>query len=78
MHEAGARVTAARALSKVLAHAENHSLAGTNASAAKIPASGIVVEPQLALVMTVRDGKIVRSMDYLSHEDALKAVGLVE
>jgi hypothetical protein len=70
MHEAGARVTAARALSKVPAHAENHSLAG--------PASGIVVESQLALVMTLRDGKIVRSMDYLSHEDALKAVGLVE
>jgi ketosteroid isomerase-like protein len=40
------------------------------------PASGIVVESQLALVMTVRNGKIVRSMDYLSHEDALKAVGL--
>jgi len=42
------------------------------------PASGIVVESQLALVMTLCDGKIVRSMDYLSHEDALKAVGLAE
>jgi ketosteroid isomerase-like protein len=40
------------------------------------PVSGIVVESQLALVQTLRDGKIVRSMDYLSHEDALKAVGL--
>jgi len=28
--------------------------------------------------MTLCDGKIVRSMDYLSHEDALKAVGLAE
>ena len=42
------------------------------------PASGIVVESQLALVQTLRDGKIVRSMDYLSHEEALKAVGLAE
>jgi ketosteroid isomerase-like protein len=42
------------------------------------PASGIVVESQLALVQTLRDGKIVRSMDYLSHEEALKAVGLSE
>jgi len=40
------------------------------------PASGIVVESQLALVQTLRDAKIVRSMDYLSHEDALEAVGL--
>ena len=40
------------------------------------PASGIVVESQLALVQTLRDGKIVRSMDYLSHQEALKAVGL--
>jgi len=42
------------------------------------PASGIVVESQLALVQTLRDGKIVRSMDYLSHQEALKAVGLTE
>jgi len=42
------------------------------------PASGIVVESQLALVQTLRDGKIVRSMDYLSHQEALKAVGLKE
>jgi ketosteroid isomerase-like protein len=39
-------------------------------------ASGVMVESQLALLMTVRDGKIVRSEDYLSHEEALKAVGL--
>ena len=40
-------------------------------------ASGIMVESQLALLMTVRDGKIVRSEDYLSHNEALKAVGLI-
>jgi ketosteroid isomerase-like protein len=39
-------------------------------------ASGIMVESQLALVVTIRDRKIVRSDDYLSHADALKAVGL--
>jgi ketosteroid isomerase-like protein len=41
-------------------------------------ASGIMVESQLALLMTMRDGKIVRSEDYLSHAEALKAVGLSE
>ena len=41
-------------------------------------ASGITVESQLALVATLRDGKIVRSDDYLSHDEALKAVGLEE
>jgi ketosteroid isomerase-like protein len=39
-------------------------------------ASGVVVKSQLALVQTLREGKIVRSEDYLSHQDALKAVGL--
>jgi ketosteroid isomerase-like protein len=39
-------------------------------------ASGILVESQLALLMTIREGKIVHSEDYLSHEEALKAVGL--
>ena len=39
-------------------------------------ASGVVVESQLALVQTLRDGKIVRSMDYLSHQEALEAAGL--
>ena len=42
------------------------------------PASGIVIESPLGQVFTIRDGKIVRSMDYLSHADALKAVGLEE
>jgi ketosteroid isomerase-like protein len=41
-------------------------------------ASGIEVESPLGMVVTVRDGKIVRSMDYLSHEEALEAVGLRE
>jgi ketosteroid isomerase-like protein len=41
-------------------------------------ASGIIVESQLALVVTLRDGKIVRSEDYLSHKEALEAVGLEE
>ena len=41
-------------------------------------ASGIMVESQLALVVTLRDGKIVRSEDYLSHKQALIAVGLTE
>jgi ketosteroid isomerase-like protein len=40
------------------------------------PASGIVVESQLANVKTLRDGKIVRSEDYLSHKEALEAAGL--
>ena len=39
-------------------------------------ASGIMVESELALLMTIRDGKIVHSEDYLSYKDALKAVGL--
>ena len=41
-------------------------------------ASGMKVESQLALVITLRDGKIIRSMDFTSHEEALKAVGLEE
>ena len=41
-------------------------------------ASGMMVESQLALVITLRDGKIVRSEDYLSHKQALIAVGLTE
>ena len=39
-------------------------------------ASGIMVESQLALLMTIRNGKIVRSEDYLSHQEALEDVGL--
>jgi ketosteroid isomerase-like protein len=42
------------------------------------PSSGIVVESPSGYVATVRDGKIVRAEDYLSHEEALKAVGLAE
>ena len=41
-------------------------------------ASGIMVESQLALLMTLRDGKVVRSEDYLSHKEALEDVGLSE
>ena len=39
-------------------------------------ASGIMVESQLSLLMTIRNGKIVRSEDYLSHKEALEDVGL--
>ena len=39
------------------------------------PASGIEVQSPLGEVVTVRDGKIVRVVDYLSHEEALQAVG---
>jgi ketosteroid isomerase-like protein len=42
------------------------------------PASGIMVESPLAMVATVRDGRVVRSMDYLSYDEALEAVGLRE
>ena len=39
-------------------------------------ASGIMVESQLSLLMTIRNGKIVSSEDYLSHQEALEEVGL--
>ena len=42
------------------------------------PTSGIAVESELGLVQTIRDGKIVRSMDYLSHQEALEAATLPE
>ena len=42
------------------------------------PASGIELDSPVGLVMTLRDGKVIRSMDYLSHEEALEAVGLSE
>ncbi len=42
------------------------------------PASGVEVESRLGMIFTVRDGKIVRSIDYLSHHEALQAVGLRE
>ena len=38
-------------------------------------ASGVEVDSQLALVITLRDGKIVRSMDFTSHHEAVEAVG---
>ena len=42
------------------------------------PASGIVVKSELALVQTLRGGKIVRSMDYLSHQQALETLSRSE
>jgi ketosteroid isomerase-like protein len=40
-------------------------------------ASGIDSESPFGSVITVRDGKVIRSFDYLSHQEALKAVGLI-
>ena len=42
------------------------------------PSSGIVFESPVGYIFTVRDGKLVGAVDYLSHEEALKAVGLQE
>ena len=42
------------------------------------PASRIELESEVGLVYTLRNGKLVRSMDYLSHDEALEAVGLSE
>jgi ketosteroid isomerase-like protein len=39
-------------------------------------ASGIESESPLGMVITVRDGRIIQSVDYLSHKEALEAVGL--
>jgi ketosteroid isomerase-like protein len=39
-------------------------------------ASGIESESPVGMVITVRDGKIIPSLDYLSQEEALDAVGL--
>jgi ketosteroid isomerase-like protein len=41
-------------------------------------ASGITLEGELALLMTLRDGRISRSVDYLNHAEALEAAGLSE
>jgi ketosteroid isomerase-like protein len=41
-------------------------------------ASGIETETPVGLVMTVRRGKVIRSFDYPTHDQALKAVGLEE
>ena len=40
--------------------------------------SGIVLDQRLAIVVTVRGGKIIRTEVYPSPKDALKAVGLSE
>jgi ketosteroid isomerase-like protein len=39
-------------------------------------ASGIESESPLGAVITVRDGKIVQSIDYVSHQEAIEAAGL--
>jgi ketosteroid isomerase-like protein len=41
-------------------------------------ASGIEVESPLGMVLTYRGGKLVQSIDYLSHREVLEAVGLSE
>jgi ketosteroid isomerase-like protein len=41
-------------------------------------ASGIESESPFSMVISVRDGKMFHSLDDLSHEQALKAVGLEE
>jgi hypothetical protein len=41
-------------------------------------ASGIESESPLGMVITIRDEKIIRSLGYLSHREALEAVGLAE
>jgi ketosteroid isomerase-like protein len=38
--------------------------------------SGIVSESPLGMVITVRGGKILKSVDYLSHREVLQAAGL--
>jgi ketosteroid isomerase-like protein len=42
------------------------------------PSSRIATESPVGMVFTVRGGKITRSIDYLSHQEALEAVGLSE
>jgi ketosteroid isomerase-like protein len=41
-------------------------------------ASGIVTESPFGMAITFRDGKMFHSVDYLSHAEALEAVGLSE
>ena len=38
--------------------------------------SGIESESPLGMVVTMRGGKVIRSVDYFSHQEALEAVGL--
>jgi len=45
---------------------------------AKGRASGIVVEMDLGVVMTVRDGKIIRVRSFADRDEALEAAGLSE
>ena len=42
------------------------------------PSSGIVFDSPVGYIFTIRDGKSVRAIDYLSHDEALKAAGLEE
>jgi len=42
------------------------------------PASGIEVGSPLGQVYTLRDGKIIRSVDFNTHDEALEAAGLPE
>ena len=37
--------------------------------------SGVPVEQRMGIVMTLRDGKVIRTETYPSVEDALRAVG---
>jgi ketosteroid isomerase-like protein len=41
-------------------------------------ASGVPTEIRIPTVYTIRDGKIVRSREYLTMDEALRAVGLTE
>jgi hypothetical protein len=41
-------------------------------------ASGIEVESPLGMLLTYRAGKLIQSMDFLSHQEALEAAGLSE
>jgi ketosteroid isomerase-like protein len=42
------------------------------------PSSGIVFDSPVGYIFTIHAGRIVRAIEYLSHEEALKAVGLEE
>jgi ketosteroid isomerase-like protein len=47
-------------------------------SAGTAKASGVPTELRFAVVWTIRDGKIVRGREYLTMDEALRAVGLTE
>jgi len=42
------------------------------------PASGIETKSSLSMCITLRDGKAIESVDYLSHREGLEAAGLAE